>query len=148
MKKMIFIVLILVMGFTTFSYGGMRKLTEIPLGGMFMVDKIQVFEIQDSDMPFISIYLTSIKSGNPMAMADPSDNSISTRLTGKIGKINKKTNMKVINLKKSIGWKTLKIARFYDNINNTLVYVTYSTKVFNGSYKHSISVVPLGLKNK
>lgn len=126
--------------------GGSRKIAEISLKGLMFKDKINVLVFQDPDMPFISIYLTHIKAGSPLALADPSNNSIATRLTGKLGKIIKKSNPAVINLKKSIGWKTLKIARFYDSVNKTLIYVTYSTKIIDGSLKHSMSVVPLGLE--
>ncbi len=144
MKKIIVMISILVLCLTTISFAGDgRKIAEITLKGLFLKDKINVLVFQDPQMPFISIYLTHIKAGG-FAMADPSNNSIATRLTGDVGKIYKEANPAVINLKKSIGWKTLKIARFYDKSNNTMVYVTYSTKVIEGSLKHSMSVVPLG----
>ncbi len=123
--------------------GAMTKIGEIAIGAYFP-NKIQVLRIQDPDMPFITIYLTTVKAGSPMAIADPSDNSIATRLTGPITEIVKKTNPEIVNLNKSIGWKTIKIARFWDEANQTAVYVPYSTKVIDGSNKHSLSVVPLG----
>ena len=140
------ITVILVMCLSTISFADNgRKIAEITLKGLMFKDKLNVLVFQDPQMPFISIYLTHIKAGG-FAMADPSNNSIATRLTGDVGKIVEKSNSAVINLKKSIGWKTLKIARFYDKANNTMVYVTYSTKVIEGSLKHSMSVVPLGNK--
>jgi CreA protein len=146
MKKIITLVAVLVLCISSISFAnGGRKIAEITLKGLMFKDKINVLVFQDPDMPFISIYLTHIKAGG-FAMADPSNNSIATRLTGDLGEIVTKANPAVINLKKSIGWKTLKIARFYDEPNNTMVYVTYSTKVIEGSLKHSMSVVPLGRK--
>ena len=144
MKTRISLIMAILFIFTSICFAGPRQMAEISLGGMMFKDKIQVFTMQDPDMPFITIYLSTIKSGNPMALADPSNNCVSTRLTRKIGTIVKTVNAEVINLKKSVGWKSLKLARFYDEPNKTMVYVTYSTKVFEGSYKHTISTVPLG----
>lgn len=144
MKTRISLIMAIMFIFTSICFAGPRQMAEISLGGMMFKDKIQVFTMQDPDMPFITIYLSTIKSGNPLAMADPSNNCVSTRLTKKIGKIVTKLNPEVINLRKSVGWKSLKLARFYDAANETMVYVTYSTKVFEGSYKHTISTVPLG----
>lgn len=143
-KRIICIVISIIICFVSISFAGeLRKIADVKLGSMFP-DKIQIFTLQDPQMPFITIYLTDIKAGNPLAFADPSNNSIATRLTGKITNIVKTMNPEVINLSKSIGWKTLKIARFWDEPNQCLVYVTYSTKVIDGSIKHSLSAVPLG----
>jgi CreA protein len=113
-------------------------------------DKIMIVRVTDPQNPFVSIYVTQVKSGEWMAMADPSNTSISCRLTGKIpldkdGKqvINKTTNLNIGSFKKSIGSKIMKIARFYDKGQNVLVYVVYTTKILDGSAKHSLSVVPL-----
>jgi CreA protein len=37
----------------------------------------------------------------------------------------------------------MKIRRIYDAENQTLMYVSYSTKETSGSFKHSLSTVPL-----
>ena len=44
---------------------------------------------------------------------------------------------------KSIFFKYMKIRRIYDAENQTLLYVSYSTKETSGSFKHSLSTVPL-----
>jgi CreA protein len=115
-------------------------------------DKIKVIRLQDPDNPFVSIYFTTIKSGQFFAIADPSNTSIATRLTSPVpvdreGKqiINKHPNMEIASVSKSIGTKELKIARWYDPEKNTLIYLVYTTKWIGGSLKHSISAVPLGL---
>lgn len=109
-------------------------------------DRIRTNRFSDPDMPFISIYITEIKSGKMFATSDPSNSSIATRLTGAFipELINKETKFDLINLKKSIGWKTMKVARYYDAPKKTLVYIVYSTTGRDGSYKHSLSAVPLG----
>ena len=44
---------------------------------------------------------------------------------------------------KSILFKSMKIRRIYDPQSQTLMYLSYSTKETSGSYKHSLSTVPL-----
>ena len=43
----------------------------------------------------------------------------------------------------SIFFKNMKVRRIYDAKSQTLMYVSYSTKETSGSYKHSLSTVPL-----
>lgn len=114
-------------------------------------DIIRVLRVNDPENPFISIFFTTIKSGKVLAFADPSNTSISVRLTGDIpidknGKriINTRANKDIAHIRKSIGSKVMKIARFYDKEKDTMIYLVYTTKVLDGSLKHSISVVPLG----
>jgi len=113
-------------------------------------DTIKIIRVQDPENPFISIFFTTVKTGKFLAMADPSNTAIAARLTGDIpmkdGKqlINKTTNKDIAHIRKSIGSKVMKIARFYDVKMNTLTYLVYTTKLLDGSLKHSLSVVPLG----
>jgi len=114
-------------------------------------DKIKIIRVQDPENPFVSIFFTTVKTGKIIAWADPSNTSIAARLTGKIpidgnGKriINKTTNKDIAHIRKSIGSKVMKIARFYDKKMDTLTYLVYTTKLLDGSLKHSLSVVPLG----
>lgn len=44
---------------------------------------------------------------------------------------------------KSILFKSLKIRRIYDSKSQSLLYLSYSTKETEGSYKHCLSTVPL-----
>ncbi len=114
-------------------------------------DIIRIIRVQDPENPFISIFFTTIDSGKIFAMADPSNASIAARLTGVIpldkdGKqiINPTPNTDIAHIRKSLGSKVMKIARFYDKKMNTLTYLVYTTKLLDGSLKHSLSVVPLG----
>lgn len=114
-------------------------------------DIIKVLRIDDPQNPFISIYLTQIKAGEIFAFADPSNTAIACRLTGRIPVdgngnqiVDKSFNKDISSFRKSIGTKVMKIARMYDPQKNVLVYVVYTTKLLDGSLKHSLSVVPLG----
>ena len=40
-------------------------------------------------------------------------------------------------------FKKLQVVRFYDKPNNTLVYLSYSDKIVEGSPKNAISTVPI-----
>lgn len=114
-------------------------------------DKIKIIRVKDPDNPFISIFFTTIDSGKFLALADPSNTAIAARLTGDIpvdknGKqiVNTSNRDNIASLSKSIFTKTMKIGRFYDRGTNTLTYLVYTTKMIDGSLKHSLSVVPLG----
>ena len=113
-------------------------------------DVIKIIRVQDPENPFVAITFTTIKSGKLMSMADPSNTSVAARLIGKIpvvkGKrqINTAPNHNIAHIRKSIGSKVMKIARVYDIQMDTLIYLIYTTKMIDGSLKHSISVVPLG----
>lgn len=83
------------------------------------------------------------------SLADPSDSSISCRQTGEItaemiANIDKSKSGEVVFKKsKSVFFKSMKIRRIYDPENQTLMYLSYSTKETSGSFKHSLSTVPL-----
>lgn len=111
---------------------------------------LETLRIDDPENPFVSIYVTHI-IGTGLQFSDPSNVSIACRLTGKIpvkdGKqvINTKTNHDIAHFRKSIGTKNMRISRAYDKGKNVLIYNVYTTKLFDGSMKHSLSVVPLGM---
>lgn len=114
-------------------------------------DTIQIIRVDDPDNPFVSIYFTTIDSGQFFALADPSNTSIAARLTGEIPRdkdgnmiIDKSTNKDIAHISKSIGTKVMKIGRWYDEKKNVLCYLVYTTKWLDGSLKHNLSVVPLG----
>jgi len=128
------------------------KLGEITIKKRFVQgnDVAQILRIEDPDNPFITIYFTRIKSG-AWRFANPSNTSIACRLTGNIPidkdgnqVINKTPRANIASITQSIGFKKMRIGRFYDKKKNVLVYIVYSVKILDGSLKHSISVVPLG----
>ena len=113
-------------------------------------DEIRILAIEDPDNPFITLYLTSIHAGKLMDTSAPSDSSLAARITGEIPrdrkgnpKIATDTELNLFKLSKSIGFKKLRIARHFDRKRNVLIYTAYSKKVLEGSFKHSMSVVPI-----
>lgn len=114
-------------------------------------DNIQVLRFVDPDNPFVAIFFTRIESGKIFAMANPSNTAIAARLVAPVPVVNGKRQIdtrrkdNIVVLSQSIFSKEMRIARSYDKEMDTLCYTVYSTKLIDGSLKHSLSVVPLGM---
>lgn len=77
---------------------------------------------------------------------EPSDSSIACRQTGpiSIGDIDlSEDGEEVFNQGISLIWKQQVVNRIYDKKNDTLIYLSHSRQVQDGSAKMSISTVPL-----
>jgi CreA protein len=77
---------------------------------------------------------------------DPSDSSISCRQTGPItiGDISmSEEGEEIFNQGISLIWKQQVVNRIYDKANDTLVYLSHSRQVQDGSAKMSLTTVPL-----
>ena len=102
-----------------------------------------------SEVGDVSLGMFTLKDIKINNLADPSDSSISCRQTGEItpemiAQIDKSSSGEVVFQKsKSIFFKSMKIRRIFDAKNQTLMYLSYSTKETSGSFKHSLSTVPL-----
>lgn len=108
---------------------------------------IKIDQLKDDVVTGVTCHIASIKAD--LSLSDPSDSSISCRQTGEItpemiAKIDKsKSGEVVFKQSKSIFFKTMKVRRIYDPENQTLLYLSYTTKETDGSFKHSLSTVPL-----
>ncbi|SIT04462.1 CreA family protein [Neptunomonas antarctica] len=115
--------------------------------GMFTTEDIKLNILKDDIVSGVTCHIASIEAD--LSFSDPSDSSISCRQTGEItpdmiAQIDKSKSGDVVFKKsKSIFFKTMKIRRILDAENQTLMYVSYSTKETSGSFKHSLSTVPL-----
>lgn len=115
--------------------------------GLLTTKDIKVEIVNDPKIPGVTCHISHIKAD--LDFADPSDMSIACRQTGPIDMAmlaqidHSKSGEVVFSSSKSILFKTLKIRRIWDSQNKTLIYLSYSTKEINGSYKHSMSTVPL-----
>jgi CreA protein len=77
---------------------------------------------------------------------DPSNSSIACRQTGpiEIGDIDlDEDGEEIFKSSRSLIWKKLVVKRIYDRENNTLIYLSHSRQVQDGSAKMSLSTVPL-----
>jgi len=115
-------------------------------------NKIVIEAFDDPQVKGATCYLSRAKkggiSGSLGVAEDTSDASLACRQTGPIivpdniraGKLDGK---RVFRKSTSILFKTLQVVRFYDKKRNTLVYLTYSDKIIEGSPKNSVSAIPV-----
>ena len=115
-------------------------------------DKIVIEAFDDPDIKGATCYVSRAKTGGikgTIGVAeDTSDASISCRQTGPItlpervasGKDNGK---EVFKKSASLLFKKIQVVRFYDKKRSTLVYLTYSDRIIEGSPKNSISTIVL-----
>jgi CreA protein len=115
--------------------------------GAFTTQDIKLNTLIDPIVSGVTCHVASIEAD--LSLSDPSDSSIACRQTGEItsamiAAIDKSKSGEVVFKKsKSIFFKSMKIRRVYDVQSQTLMYVSYSTKETSGSFKHSLSTVPL-----
>lgn len=115
--------------------------------GLLTTKDIKISVLKDPLIPGVTCHIANVEAD--LDFADPSDMSIACRQTGEItpamiAQIDRcKSGEVVFKKSKSILFKSLKIRRIFDADSQTLMYLSYSTKETSGSYKHSLSTVPL-----
>lgn len=115
--------------------------------GIFSLKDIKITSLKDDKISGVTCHIASIEA--ELSLSDPSDSSISCRQTGEItpemiASIDKSASGEVVfKQSKSIFFKTMKVRRIYDSANQTILYLSYTTKETSGSFKHSLSSVPL-----
>ena len=125
---------------------GQKEVGDVSLG-VFTTKDIKLNSMVDPIVTGVTCHVASIEAD--LSLSDPSDSSIACRQTGEItpamiAAIDKSESGEVVFRKsKSILFKTMKVRRIYDASSQTLMYVSYSTKETSGSFKHSLSTVPL-----
>lgn len=123
-----------------------KEVADVSLG-LFTTKDIKIQTFNDPKIPGVTCHISHVEAN--LDFADPSDMSIACRQTGEITAamlqdIDKSKNGEVIfSTSKSILFKHLKIRRILDSSSQTLLYLSYSTKESTGSYKHSLTSVPL-----
>jgi CreA protein len=91
---------------------------------------------------FISRARTGGISGSLGLAEDTSDASINCQQTGPIKfRDELKEGEEVFGRRASIMFKRIQVVRFFDESRNTLVYLTYSDKLIDGSPQNSVSAV-------
>ena len=115
--------------------------------GLFTTKDIKINTFIDPKVPGVTCHVSHIEAD--LDFSDPSDMGIACRQTGDITAAmlatidTSKGGEVIFKQSKSILFKSLKIRRIVDAESQSLLYVSYSTKEINGSYKHSLSTVPL-----
>lgn len=110
--------------------------------------KIVIEAFDDPKVDGVTCYLSRSKTGGikgGLGLAeDTSDSSIACRQVGPIVVKEKlKDGEEVFSERRSLIFKKLQVVRFFDKARSTLVYLSYSDRVIEGSPKNSISAVAL-----
>lgn len=146
MKKRIFVLALCVTGVLSLSGCSDNEVADVSLG-IFTLKDIKLNSFVDPLVPGVTCHVASIEAN--LSLSDPSDSAVSCRQTGEITpemitRIKKgKTGEVVFEKSKSVFLKTLKIRRIFDEESQTLMYLSYSTRETSGSFKHSLSTIPL-----
>ncbi len=110
--------------------------------------KIVIEAFDDPRIKGVTCYLARPKTGGikgGLGLAeDPSHATLSCHQVGPITLPTKlKESEEVFDVSTSLVFKEQRVVRFYDAKRNALVYLTYSTKLVDGSYKSAVSAVPI-----
>ena len=122
-------------------------------------DKIVIEAFDDPDIAGATCYVSRAKTGGVKGAfgvaEDTSDASISCRQTWPITlpesiASGKDDGKEVFKKSTSLLFKKMQVVRFFDKKRSTLVYLTYSDRIIEGSPKNSIStiVLPQALQGK
>ncbi len=108
--------------------------------------KIIVEAFDDPKVEGVSCFVSRAKTGGisgSLGLAeDTSDASIACRQTGPIRfRAELEDGEEVFGRRASILFKRVQVVRFFDHARNTLVYLTYSDRLIDGSPKNAISAV-------
>lgn len=111
--------------------------------------KVLVEAYDDPLVGGVTCYVSRAKTGGitgAMGLAeDKAEASIACRQVGPlVFKAAIPRQAEVFNERLSVLFKKLRIVRLADPGRNTLVYLTYSDKLLDGSPKNSVTAVPLG----
>ena len=110
--------------------------------------KIVVDAYDDPEVKGVTCYVSRAKTGGitgAFGLAeDKAEASIACRQTGPIS-FNKplKLQDEMFNERISLVFKRLRVVRMVDAARNTLVYLTYSDRVIEGSPQNSVTAVPV-----
>jgi CreA protein len=111
-------------------------------------DKIVIDAFADPRAPGVTCHLSHLETGglNPWA-ENGSDASIACRQTGPItvsaSDLKRFEGEDVFSVSQSVFFKSMHVRRIVDVPNNTIVYLTFSDKLIDGSKKHAITSVPI-----
>lgn len=112
--------------------------------------KIVVESFEDPKVKGVVCFASMAKTGGLKGTfgiaEDPNEVSISCQKTGKIEldesiRSKKRDGELVFKESASFFFKKIRVVRFYDVKHNTLIYLTYSDKLIEGSPKNSITTI-------
>lgn len=110
--------------------------------------KIVVDAYDDPKVAGVTCFVSRAKTGGVMGAVglaeDKAEASIACRQVGPISFVGPlREQEEIFNERLSILFKKLRVVRMVDKKRNTLVYLTYSDRVIEGSPKNSVTAVPV-----
>lgn len=142
------IVLLLALGTATVAHA--EKIGEVSTVWKFLGPdhKIVVEAYDDPMVKGVTCYVSRAKTGGIKGAVgiaeDTADASIACRQVGPISFAQPLPEQEeVFSQRLSIIFKKLQVVRMVDTARNTLVYITYSDRVIEGSPKNSVTAVPV-----
>ncbi|MCL6269863.1 CreA family protein [Sansalvadorimonas sp. 2012CJ34-2] len=138
MKNLLFLILAFSLNATA------AKIGTVETSGILFKDTITIESFNDPTIDGVACHVTS--PDRALSFEDQTNASIACRqvkktITGDFQKPAKNIFRKA----KSFFFKTMTVDRFYDQENDTLVYIAYTKKLKGDNASHSISTVPLYL---
>src|SRR5262249_13847907 len=114
-------------------------------------DKIVVEAFDDPDVPGVTCYMSHARTGGikgAIGLAeDPGEASIACREVAlvDVSKLDRlRSPHEVFSERASLIFKSTQVTRFWDARRKALIYLVYTDRIFEGSPRNSISVVPVG----
>ena len=157
MKKVLMLLLpvLAVLGLTLFiSRAGAEQIGEVSTVFKLLSpnDKIVVDAYEDPKVAGVTCYVSRAKTGGykgALGLAeDKSEASIACRQTGPITFAKPlEAQEEVLCERISLVFKKLRVVRMVDKPRNTLVYLTYSDRLIEGSPQNSVTAVPVDRAN-
>lgn len=140
---------ILMLAFSSFAFAENIGSVSTSFRMLGSNDEIRVDAFDDPDVKGVSCFISYAKTGGitgDIGLAqDTSDASVACRQTGPISfNENLPAKDEVFNKKSSLFFKKMHVVRFVDKSRKTLVYLTYSDHLVDGSPKNAISAVYYG----
>ena len=159
MKKIlsVFAVVVLTVGslFVVMTRAGAQQVGEVSTVFKLLSpnDKIVVDAYDDPKVGGVTCYVSRAKTGGykgALGLAeDKSEASIACRQTGPITFAKPlEAQEDVLTERISLVFKKLRVVRMVDAPRNTLVYLTYSDRLIEGSPQNSVTAVPVDRANK
>ena len=159
MKKIlsVFVLLVLTVGslFVVMTRAGAQQVGEVSTVFKLLSpnDKIVVDAYDDPKVGGVTCYVSRAKTGGykgALGLAeDKSEASIACRQTGPITFAKPlEAQEDVLTERISLVFKKLRVVRMVDAPRNTLVYLTYSDRLIEGSPQNSVTAVPVDRANK
>ncbi|MFI4999146.1 MAG: CreA family protein [Reyranellales bacterium] len=114
-------------------------------------DKIVIEAFDDPEVVGVTCYMSHARTGGlkgAIGLAeDPGEAAIACRQVGPIDEAklaHLRSPHEVFSERASLIFKTTQVVRFWDAKRRALIYLTYTDRIFEGSPRNSISVVPVG----